>query len=135
MIILVLFACDGGDSTPTDSAALQPTLTNVQAEVFDLSCTFSTCHGASGSAGELDLTPGQSFGEMVNVAAVGPLELDTASTELLVIPGDLENSYLMKKLRGDDGIYKKRMPSSGGGLDAERMKLVEDWVLAGALDN
>lgn len=135
MLIFIIACATVRDSAAKDSTPLEPTFTNVQAEVFDHSCTFSTCHGASGSAGDLDLTTGNAYAELVSVAAVGPLELDTASTEILVIPGDVENSYLMKKLRGDDGIYKKRMPSTGSALDADRMKLVEDWISAGALDN
>lgn len=52
----------------------------------------------------------------------------------LVIPGDPDNSYLVRKLEGGPDIAGDQMPP-GGALDAERLQLVRDWIEAGALDD
>lgn len=103
-----------------------PTLAEVQAEVFTPSCTFSSCHGASAAAAGLDLTEDAAFAELVNVASAD------APGETLVIPGDADESYLVKKLRGEAGIAGDPMPPGGTPLDADRLALVVDWIDAGA---
>jgi mono/diheme cytochrome c family protein len=46
---------------------------------------------------------------------------------LLVNPDDPGASYLLKKVRGDEGIRGKRMPI-GGHLSPEELKVLEAWV-------
>lgn len=103
-----------------------PTLAEVQAEVFTPSCTFSSCHGSSASAAGLDLTDGAALAALVDVASAD------APGETLVIPGDADGSYLVKKLRGEAGIVGDAMPPGGTPLDADKIALVVDWIDAGA---
>lgn len=111
--------------------ALDPTLTNVQAEVFDKSCAFSSCHGSAGGSGKLDLTPGESHGELVEVAA------DYDPTQTLVVPGAPDESFLMTKLFLSEPTDAEGdpMPQTGGALDDEKIALVEAWIAAGAKDD
>jgi mono/diheme cytochrome c family protein len=46
---------------------------------------------------------------------------------LLVEPGKPETSYLLMKVRGDEGIQGKRMPP-GGALSDDELKVLEAWV-------
>ncbi len=119
----VLVAC-GGD--PTTSTA-PPTLSDVQADVFDASCAFSTCHAAPGASG-LVLEPGRAHGALVDV------ESADAPGRTLVVPGDPEGSYLVAKLRGDADLVGDPMPD-GAPLDDGRLQLVIDWIAAGAADD
>ena len=121
--LLILLACDGKDTT----AEGPPTLTQVQDEVFTLSCAFAACHAAPG-ASQLVLEAGQTHAEVVDVDSV-----DNPGN-ILVVPGDSEASYLVAKLRGEDGIVGDQMPV-GAPLEAERLQLVIDWIDAGAADN
>ena len=53
--------------------------------------------------------------------------------EILVIPGESENSYLVKKMRGTSGIMGDVMPP--GGMDEEVIQRIERWIDAGALED
>ena len=126
--MLLLLACTGGDSAADSAASLDPTLTNVQAEVFGPSCAFSTCHASPG-ASDLVLDDGASWAELVTVESV-----DNPG-QILVIPGDSEGSYLMAKVRGDAGIVGDRMPSTGSMLPEDKLQLLATWIDAGAADD
>lgn len=127
MIALLLAAC----SHPA-------TLTEVQDEVFTPSCAFSSCHG--GNAGGLSLEDGDSFAALVGVPAAGVdaytnPDVDV-SAEILVIAGDPDNSYLIKKLTiGASGIKGSPMPDGTSGTEAERVALIASWIENGALDD
>lgn len=123
LVAAAAVACGEEPTTATGA----PTLSDVQADVFDASCAFSTCHAAPGASG-LALEPGGSHAALVGVPSAD------APGEVLVIPGDSAGSYLVAKLRGDPGIVGDPMPD-GGPLDAARLQLVVDWIDAGALDD
>ncbi len=127
MLLVLLTAC-ATDPTPTDTAVpLEPTLTNVQAEVFGPSCAFSGCHGDGKGSAHLSLKQGVAYANLVGIAADGD------ATQTRVIPGDAEGSYLVMKLEDASGITGDVMPSTP--LDADRIQLVRDWIDAGAQDN
>jgi hypothetical protein len=114
------------------------TLTRVQEEVFTPSCAFSSCHG--GNAGELSLEAGDSYGNLVGVPVAGiddEVNPDVdVSGEIRVIPGDPENSYLIKKLTiGATGIKGSPMPDGFQGMEPERVEIVASWIANGALDD
>lgn len=137
LLVLALFACGG-----------PATLTDVQDEVFGLSCALSTCHG-SGSGG-IDLSSAAaSHASLVNQPAhfepnTRGCEADGQDTDttdrddVLVIPGDPENSYLVEKLRGDDDIVGSPMPECTSGLattSPAQFDLVVSWIEDGAQNN
>jgi len=127
MLLAFLAGC-ATDPTATDTAApLEPTLTNVQAEVFGPSCAFSGCHGDGKGSANLSLKQGVAYANLVGIAADGD------ATQTRVIPGDAEGSYLVMKLEDASGITGDVMPSTP--LDADRIQLVRDWIDAGAQDN
>jgi hypothetical protein len=58
-----------------------------------------------------------------------------AMTKLLVVPGSLEESYLMNKLTGIGMCPGTvRMPF-GGALPADEIQTIADWICAGAQDD
>lgn len=119
-----------------DSAVvpLDPTLTNVQAEVFNKSCAFSTCHGDGGGSAGLSLVDGVSYVELINVPAEGDAETGVPVGEIRVVAGDADGSYLIKKMEATDDIVGERMPAAAA-LDESRLSLVRAWVENGALDD
>lgn len=128
LFALALAAC-GGEDTP----AVQPTLTNVQAQIFDVSCTFSACHAGAAAQAGLDLT--------------GPVhaKLLRASTEdparQLVVAGSPDTSFLMDKVLGRNlpttpvGQTMSTIMPPGSMLEAERIALLRAWIAAGAQDD
>ncbi|MCP4804654.1 MAG: hypothetical protein GY913_34095 [Proteobacteria bacterium] len=125
MLLLLSLAC--GDKDTGDSAGT-PTFSEVDADVLVLSCGLgSTCH--EGGAGGLELDGDGDYEALVDVASVD------AEGEILVIPGDSANSYLMKKLESADGIEGDPMPPPSGGFDEAKIQLIADWIDAGALND
>ena len=122
ILVFLLTACAGGGD---DTATGEPTFTRVNDEILQLSCAFSGCHG--GSAGDLILTEGEAYGALVDVNA-------SVEGEIQVIPGDPDNSYVVKKVESAAGIDGDPMPPSAA-LSSEQVALLRDWITAGALDN
>jgi len=116
---------------------LQPTFASIQREIFNtqdssgrLSCI--QCHtnvGRTPSAG-LNLVEGASYAALVGRPS--PLK----PGETFVIPGDPDNSYLVKKLEGAAGIVGGRMPrGTGPFLTDGQMLVIRRWITAGAANN
>jgi len=102
------------------------TFTRVQNQVFSTSCAFSGCHGGSSPAQGLNLSAGQSYDMIVNIASAQQPALDR------IEPNDPESSYLYLKIIGDPSISGSRMPRGAPPLSQELMDLVRDWIERGA---
>ena len=108
---------------PPAEDMLMPTLSSIQAMVFDPRCVAH--HGGQSVEAGLDLSEGMSHAALVNVPS-------TQTALDLVEPGDAENSYLIHKLEGRPGIVRDRMPPIGDPLTAEEIGAIRDWINAGA---
>lgn len=120
--------------TVANTAAATVTLTQLQTQIFTPIC--SVCHTGSGSSlpGVQNLTAGNTFSNIVNVASIEQPSL------LRIKPGDPANSYLVQKIQGSAGITGSRMPQGCGSasnpcLDQATIDLVKAWVSQGALNN
>ncbi len=89
--------------------------------IFDNYCT--SCHPSSGN---LDLSQGQSYSQLVNTSASG-------YNALRVKPGDPENSVLYKKIDGS-GAYGSNMPL-GSSLPQSDINKIKAWIEQGAPNN
>ena len=116
---------------------LQPTFASIQREIFSsqdasgrLACT--QCHVAGGAAAftGLFLTDGGSYAALVGAQS----RLRPGETH--VIPGDPDNSYLVRKLEGGPNINGLRMPrNTGPFLTQGQMLVIRRWIAAGAANN
>jgi hypothetical protein len=137
--VVLLAACGGGDG-PTDpggdpgggngdtrSIKDDPSFANDVWEVFNRrGCAASSCHG--GGAGGLTLTSASgAYTALVNVTSA-------ASGEVLVIPSNADDSYLVKKLEGRQSVGA-RMPLGGSSLDNIDLSNVKNWINQGAKNN
>jgi uncharacterized protein (TIGR03118 family) len=112
----------------------QVTLTQLQTQIFTPIC--SGCHSGVGSSlpGVQNLTAGNTFANVVNVASIEQPALKR------IAPNDPTNSYLIQKIEGAPGITGSQMPFGCGGagnpcLDQTTIDLVKTWVSQGALNN
>jgi len=122
------------DTITGPSPDLTPTLSSIQKEIFETTdangrqaCV--ACHTNVGRtpAGGLNLVAGSSYAALVNAASLGK------PGEVLVVPGNPDASYLVKKLEGDSGITGKRMPRNGPPyLTSGQVLVIRRWVQAGA---
>jgi hypothetical protein len=124
-----------------DAAAMeQPPLAWIESKIFVPQCNFSGCHGSATDAGKLDLRPGMSHAHLVGVSSM----IDR--TRKLVVPNDVEASYLMLMLRdvgpamavppaaappGNIGY----MPQSAPTLCCQKLDAIERWINDGAPNN
>jgi hypothetical protein len=105
------------------------TLTSLQNDFLTPTCARSGCHSGADAPGGLSLVAGQSFGNLVNVPSSQVAGLNR------VTPNDPQESYLVKKLRGDSDIIGQRMPRGGPFLSGEELDRFITWINDGAADN
>ncbi len=118
----------GGDFivqfTVTTPVVLQPTLADIQANVFTPDCATAGCHAGASPAGGLNLEDGNSHAMLVGVASTGNMAVNR------VEPGQPDNSYLVQRI---EGTVTPRMPLGGPSLSPEEISAIRQWILDGAL--
>jgi len=119
--------------TRLDSAAVTVNVpasfaTDVQ-PIFTANCAQAFCHTGPTPTGGMDLSSGNSYAEIVNVAAAG------LPGQIRVIPGDASNSYLIRKLEGGPNIAGTRMPQGAAPLPQATVNIIRAWIDQGAANN
>jgi hypothetical protein len=112
-------------------SAIQRTIFNVTDSTGRLACT--GCHtDAAGRVppNNLVLLEGRAYSQLVGRVAFGK------PGATLVVPGDPDNSYLIKKLQGAADIAGQRMPrGSGPFLSEGQILVIKAWIRDGAQNN
>jgi hypothetical protein len=117
---------------------LEPNFASIQREIFGttdsagrLACV--TCHlpgGAAAATGLFLTDVATSYANLVG----RPSRLHAGAT--LVIPGDPDNSYIVRKLEGGPNITGLRMPrTTGPFLTTGQMTVIRRWIKEGAANN
>ena len=118
-------APDGGSTDTGGGGRPAVTLVRLSGEIFTPRCVTSGCHSGTARAGGLSL-------QAEDIAtAIVDMPSEAKPDYKLVAPGDPVNSYLLMKMRGDEGIAGDRMPPARA-LEEEQIALVEEWVEDGA---
>jgi len=111
-------------SDASSSAPLTADLQSIQDNIFTPICT--RCHvGASAPEG-LRLDAADSFNLLVGVPSAEDPSV------LRVMPGEPDNSYLIRKLEGSSGIVGVRMPFDGPYLPQSTIDVIRQWITNGA---
>ncbi len=120
-LALVISSCNTEDPEPdvvSFANDIQP--------IFSTSCAYGGCHDAFEEAGQLNLSAGSSYAEIVGVSSF------LYPNELRVEVGNATTSVLTKMLRG---MANPAMPLFTTALPEEDIAKVEEWVNDGALNN
>jgi hypothetical protein len=134
---LVCASCDEKLSSITGpTPGLAPTLSSIQREIFNVTDSSGRlaciqCHTDQGRlpAAGLVLLEGRSYQQLVGRAS------GARPDATRVIPGDADNSYLVRKLEGRE-ITGERMPRGNGPFLTEgQMLVIRQWILDGAPNN
>lgn len=129
-------------SQPCMDAVNHSDLAWIEQKIFVASCAFSGCHSSASDSGKLDLRAGMSRANLVGVSSM----LDPARK--LVVPNDVDASYLMLMLRDVPPVmatppaspppasvgYMPQGPPSVG-LCCQKLDALERWINAGAPSN
>jgi hypothetical protein len=107
------------------------TLAQLQTEIFS-ACI--GCHNGSAASsgplpGSMNLNSGSSYANVVSVPSRQQPALQR------VLPGNADDSYLVRKLEGTAGITGSRMPLGGPFFDADAINRLKAWINAGAPNN
>ena len=138
LAVVTFAACDEKLSSlagPTPN--LEPTFASIQQQIFEagdssgrVACT--GCHTSTGRnpSGGLNLNHDVAYDQLVSFASRGK------PTATRVVPGDVDNSYLVQKLEGAPGIVGRRMPFAGAPfLTDGQMLILRRWIAIGAPRN
>lgn len=127
-----------GDTTGDTNGGcnLQPTLSDINAKYFALSCVFGGCHEAASVEGGLDMEAADLRAQFVNVPAAN----DKAGPrgKVRVVPGDPDASFLIQKLEGTQARDEGNMMPDGTDEPIDpacRIKMIRQWISDGAQDN
>lgn len=141
LVIAAGFACLGCDeklsSITGPTPDLSPSFASIQRNIFSatdpsgrLACV--QCHTDQGrvpTGPGLVLLEGRSYDQLVGRPSVG------FAGAIRVIPGDPDNSYLIRKLEGRN-IAGLRMPRNDGPFLTEgQILVIRQWILDGAPNN
>ena len=109
-----------------DSIPLASTLESIQTNIFSAVCAVK-CHRLPTPKKDLNLEAGEAYENLVNVPSVG------IPAMMRVLPGDADNSYIIWKLEGREGIRNKQMPLNLPALPSDQIDSIKTWINEGAV--
>jgi hypothetical protein len=130
-LALVLAGCGSGKGS-TAPAAVEPTLANIQQQIFTPGCALPSCHSSAAQRGGLVLEAGRSYAQLVNTPAENSAA--RAAGKLRVVPGHPEQSFLIDKLAGPGPDEGNPMPYTGSLLPSAQIEVIRLWITRGAAE-
>jgi hypothetical protein len=96
--------------------------------IFERRCGIGGCHSVAAHQAGLVLTPAAAHAALVNRPS------QTRLGQILVRPGDADNSWLVIAIRPDDAARMglARMPLGSGPLTPNQIQTIVNWVNRGA---
>jgi hypothetical protein len=103
--------------------------------IFDLRCT--RCHNPITHSGMMDLTPGNSYANLVNVPT-SPACRQQVPDSVRVVPFDVQGSMIFLKTNPETGRCGNPMPNGTQGLGTFCVwdeSMISGWIAQGAQNN
>ena len=122
LLVVVVSSCTKTDEPPNPGEIIISFEKDIQ-PILTHNCL--PCHPNSGG---MSLKLGEAHSNLVNVVSTN------YSPRVRVVPFKADSSVICLKLHGMEG-YGYQMPLNGIPLEDEEIKIIEDWIDQGALDN
>ena len=99
--------------------------------ILELRCGIGGCHSKAAHQAGLVLTPDSAYGALVGKPS------QTRGGQVLVRPGDAENSFMVHAIRDDASrrLGLARMPLGSGPLTPNQIQTIVNWINRGAPDD
>jgi hypothetical protein len=126
--LLVAVACSTEFSTNTlppssdGGTECEPTTGSIQSTVFARRCTNIGCHTAKDPASALDLESPGVEGRLSNVEAAD------CPGEVIVVPGQPDTSFLIRKLEDEKPACGTRMPRTDRAMPPAEIACIKSWI-------
>jgi hypothetical protein len=121
--------CAGDGRESQGAVPLEATLASLQENIFTPICAATGCHSGQGAPLGLRLDGSSaSFENLVGVPSVERPDLQLPR----VAPGQPEQSYLVWKIEGRQGIGGQQMPLGQPPLSSEQAAALLQWIADGA---
>lgn len=122
------------DTPETAQPLREPTLSNIEADIFEVGCSFSACHGSGGAGAGLALVGDDLHDNLLHHDVLTPTDLP------MVDPGNAEGSWLYRVMsecepQADVGTVAFMPRNSPTLFDPALVAMVRDWIDEGAPDN
>lgn len=131
-VAALLAAACGGEEPP-----VEPKLSDIQRRIFNVSCTFSSCHSLQERKGNMTLVSGQARTNLVDVDPDNEPARNRGKKR--VVPGDPSKSFLYHKLMQTPDLLAidegDPMPQVGTRLPQQKIDAIRMWIERGALDD
>ena len=130
-LVLIFAYCSDNivESVPSidendEQATILPKFSEIQEKIFTPSCATAGCHSSGGVSPILSENSYQNIVNRPSSAGIDYIE-----------PNDPDNSYLIRKILGSDGIFGSRMPLNRSPLSQTEIETIILWVEEGAENN
>ena len=125
ILLIVCFSiiqCSKSDQEQTAEKVVEQSLEQKVGVLFQEQCATAGCHRGEYPKKKLNLEA-----EKFVAATVGVPSIQIPDLKLIDVQ-DPENSYVLKKVRGDEDIVDDPMPEEAPPLTEEQIKLILDWA-------
>ena len=126
-VLAALYGC-AGDGLPPAASTGQ--FDEIQRTIFDPHCLSAGCHNPQSLAGNMNLSAGASYDQLVNVQPDNPVARSMGL--LRVQPFNPGNSFILVKLSGPGLGEGSRMPMGMDPLSQSDIAMIQAWITAGA---
>ncbi len=126
-ILVAAAGCAGDGPAPAVTSGV---FDELQQDIFDQNCLSAGCHNAQSRAGNLNLSAGASYDQLVGHAPDNP-SAEQAGLQR-VTPFDPQDSFLMVKLVEPGAGEGSRMPQGQSPLSPADIERIRAWIADGA---
>jgi len=132
LVSAITISCDSKKAAQEPPKPIEPKLSSLQHDIFDVSCNAPSCHG-SGVKGGLSLIGTNSYEQLVGKQ--GTTDRKNTPPLFRVKPGSPDSSFLYIKITSPDTTQGEIMPKGSDKLTRDKIEAVRQWIFNGAPNN